>query len=214
MRLFSRLFLFLTLACVMLAATSCERIRPVRTLPSWVRGIYVPIAMNKTTEPGLEEVLTREIQHQFLADGRVDIVKKGEADLQLVTVIKSYSVMIDDVDSDDIARRHKVFILADVLLFDPTVDPYNTDERPIAKLRELNTEFLMNADPRSTNYIIEPDAREGAMGMLARQVVFETINGFPTELTGQDPSNKLPQLKAPDRGLQGDVFRNKRSPGD
>lgn len=214
MRNLLRFSLSASLLCAMLVTASCERIRPVRTLPSWVRGIYVPIAMNKTTQPGLEEVLTREIQHQFLADGRVDVVQKGQADLQLVTIIKEYNVMIDDVDSDDIARRHTVFILADVLLYDPAVDPYNTEEKPVAKLRSLETEFLMNADPRSTNYIIEPDAREGAMGMLARQVVFETITGFPTELTGQDPSTQLPELKLPDRGFQGDVFRNKRSPGD
>lgn len=211
--LFRSLSLTLLLAAA-LATASCERIRPMRTLPNWVRGIYVPMAQNKSTEPGLEEVLTREIQHQFLSDGRINIVQKGQADLQLVTVIKSYRRVAEDVDSDDVTRRQQILILSEVLLYDPTVDPFDPQQKPVARLRDLNTQYLVSIDPRSTNYIVEPDAREGAMGMVARQVVNETITGFPTELSGSDTGTKLPQLKLPDRGVQGDVFRNKRSPGD
>src|SRR2546426_6873593 len=89
-------------------AIACQRIQPVRTLPDWVRGIYIPMVQNKSTEPGVEEVVTRLAQEEFLADGRVRIVPKEQADLQLVATIKEWRVLVDSYNNDRIPRLEKV----------------------------------------------------------------------------------------------------------
>jgi len=66
----------LAMSLLMLLTAGCERIAPIRTLPSWVRGVYIPVFKNKTYEPQIEEDATRYTQETFLRDGRVDIVRR------------------------------------------------------------------------------------------------------------------------------------------
>lgn len=192
------------------ALVSCQRIQPVRTLPDWVRGIYIPMTLNKSTEPGVEEIATRLAQEEFLADGRVRVVQKAQADLQLVTTIKTYLVQVDAYDRDRIPRLEKVLIQSEVKLYDPTVDPFDPEQEPIAKLGEIRTRYIYNSDPRSITYAVEPDVKAGALRQLALQIVDRTINGFPTELKDVPGAAKLPGSKQAERGaIQGDVLRNR-----
>jgi hypothetical protein len=167
--------------------TGCETIRPVRTLPHWVRGVYIPMVENLTTEPGLEEVATQLTQEEFLADGRVRVVQRRDADLIVKVRILEYRVTVDDFDTDEVAGRSLITMLSDVRLFD-MVDP----DRPLANLGLIETESTYNSDPRATRYVVKPDANREALERLARQVVDRTITGFPVGLRDTPEGIDLP----------------------
>ena len=182
----------------------CERIYPVRTLPGWVRGIYIPMMKNETSEPGLIELATRSTQEEFMADGRLLIVPKRDADLKLVATILDYRILVDRRDSDYIPRVEEIIMLTKVELYDPF-----DDEKPIAHLGVIRTSTLVASDPRSTNYMIEPEAKRSAMNLLARQIVNRTINGFPETLRGLPKGVSVPRGPQPGSGSPSNVFRNR-----
>lgn len=196
----------------------CSIIRPVRTLPNWVRGIYIPMAENKTVEIGFEEVLTRRLQEEFLADGRLRVVQKGSADLQLVVSIRSIAKDYtpfgnsggrrgssrvgygESYGSDRISSSEKLMIETDLRLYEPLVDPYDPKVKPFADLGPIITNFTYPSDFRSSSVMLEPDVRTESMGMLARQIVHQTITGFPVDIMGSGPSQ---QMNAPNPGGTG-----------
>ncbi len=181
---------------------ACQRVLPVRTLPAWVRGVYIPMVGNETFEPGLEELATRLTQEEFLANGQLRIVRKAEADLQLVAIIKDYFIRIDRTDSDDIPEIEELTILTGLKLYDP-MNP----EVPLADLGQIETIMLYNSDPRSIGYTPEPDLKERALRLLARQIVNRTIYGFPTSLRNLPPGVEIPTVQEPPLSPRRGPFR-------
>lgn len=182
------------LLLVMPTLTACETIRPVRTLPGWVRGVYIPMFENQTAEPGLEEIATQLTQEEFLADGRVRIVQKRDADLILKGTIVNYQVITDSLSDEDIPDRSTVSIVAVIRLFDP-LDP----EVPLASLDEIVAGDSFRSDVRSSRYVIKPDANRDALKVLAREIVNRTITGFPTRLRDMPDGVTIPSQSGPVR---------------
>lgn len=171
---------------------SCTRIYPVRTLPTWVRGVYIPMVKNKTTEPGIEEVVTRLTQEEFLADGRVNVVKKRDADLEIIAEIETYRTITEQTDTDEVPNRDAVHMVTSLKLY----DPYD-NQKPIADLGSIRTTYSYNSDPRSRGFDIEPDVKDRVMSILARQIVNKTITGFPVELSDTPKGAPLPKRQDP-----------------
>lgn len=193
----ARLIAGLTLAVALAVGTACERVRPVRTLPSWVRGIYVPMVVNKSYEPGLEEEATRLIQEAFLFDGRLDIVPKDQADLILVADIVDWREQASGSTGDKVTTDHEVEVKVNLSLF----EPFNRDT-PIAVLpqvafsRDTKNAIRFNTDVRSVDYEPEPDRKQEVLERLARTIVETTITGFPHEI-GTTPINTALPTVAP-----------------
>ena len=169
----------LGLIAIACALVSCERVYPVRTLPSWVRSVYIPMAQNTSFEPGVEETLTQILQREFLADGRLSVARKQDADIQLSATITDYWILIDKVDGDRIPRRQEINIVTRVLLFDPL-----NNEVPVADLGLFETRAAFFSDFRSIFQVTEPTAKTNALTILALQIVNRTINGYPTSVAG------------------------------
>lgn len=166
----------LTSSCAVVEAWN-NRVPPIRTLPSWVRGVYIPMFENESFEIGLTETATRMTQEEFLADGRVDIVPKRDADLVLKAVIIEYDDFVESEDSDEIPELNRVTMRTKVLLYDPLVP-----EIPVADLGQIVTSQVYRSDPRSVRYVTDPEVEERLMRVLARQIVNRTINGYPAAL--------------------------------
>ncbi len=198
----------LILAAFLPALFSCERIQPVRTLPNWVRSVYVPMIQNRSSEPGLEEVATRLTQEEFLADGRLRIAPKASADLQVVAKIVSYHTRVRRVRQERIPLNDEIELVTVLMLYDASADPFDPQAPPIAYLGEIATRTTRIADVRSTSVVIEPDAKQLALAQLARQIVDRTINGFPTGLKDTPSGTNLPKETSPQYGTQGNIFRN------
>ena len=67
-------FTFLLLSLVSLSA--CQTAVPYhRTLPDWVRRVYVPVAENGTTDAGLEVLVTNAFIEAALSDGGAETLR-------------------------------------------------------------------------------------------------------------------------------------------
>ena len=61
------------LAILLLGCSACMRIPRQRTLPPSIRSLSIPVFINRTAEPQLEDDATVFAQEEFLADGRLDM---------------------------------------------------------------------------------------------------------------------------------------------
>lgn len=184
------------------ALAGCARIEPVRTLPHWVRGVYIPMVRNSSYEPGIEETATQLIQEEFLADGRLRVVPKDKADVMVEVRIQNYRTRVENSRNDHIASSQDILILSEIQIRDPD-DKSGSDTPPIAKIGPIQTRYTYDSDTRSTNVEIEPDARRSALTQLARQVVDQTITGFPAQLMDQAPGTVLPEAPGSPYGAGG-----------
>ena len=139
--------LLAVLTLAILAATGCQSVSPVRTLPSWVRGIYVPMVKNSSYEPGLEEIVTPLIQEEFLADGRLAVVPRSIADLIVSAEITDWTSRVSGSSGDHVADRQDITVLANLKLYEP-----NNMEEPLADLGRIMLVSGMDTDILDTRY--------------------------------------------------------------
>lgn len=178
---------------ILTLAQGCQRVAPIRTLPSWVRGIYIPMVRNQTLEPNLEEVSTRQIQEAFLNDGRVDVVPKEQADLVLEVELKNWGAETVRTRGDYIGRTDRVSVVVSCKLY----DPFDL-KTPMADLGTFIVNSNFNIDTRSNSYEPEPDRKERLLKSMADQVMTRVINGFPTNMPALPPGTTVPQLRTPE----------------
>jgi hypothetical protein len=179
MNLFSRsaLIRLIFMGTLTVCLSACTRVVPVRTLPSWVRGIYIPMIKNKSFEPGLEEIATKAVQGAFIQDGRVDIVPEKDADLVLLVTIDNWQGRSARHSNDNISTHEDVRMTADLKLFEPL-----DMEKPLADLGKVLVRGVFNQDVRSIDFVPEPDRRAQLMSQLGSQVLNQVILGFPIQL--------------------------------
>lgn len=183
----------LGLLLILSLAAGCQRIAPIRTLPSWVRGVYIPVFKNETYEPQLEETATRLTQEAFLADGRVDVVPKEQADLVLQVTLMDWTAETVRTRGDYIGRTDEILLTYGIKLYDPF-----DMEHPMADLGRFRISTAFNIDIRSNRYEPEPDRKERLMRQLSEQILLRVINGFPASAAGIAPGSTVPQFRTPE----------------
>lgn len=183
----------LALAAILTLAGACERVAPIRTLPSWVRGIYVPMFKNTSFEPAIEEVATRLTQEAFLTDGRVDIVPKGQADLALVVEITDWTSRSSNTTGQRISAFDEITVAATAKLYEPF-----DMSKPLADLGPIRVNIGANVDPRALGYEAEPDRKERVLRSLADTIRDRVINGFPVTLRDMPAGVTLPSVSSPE----------------
>jgi len=159
-------------------ATGCHVTPYQRTLPDWIRNVYVPLAENQTAEPGLEEVVTNALIEEMLADGRLNPVRRSEADVVMKVVIRKYREMSDDFEGDDVERRRSAEIEFGLFLYEP-----NDMDVPIASVLPFIVSIRYVSDYRSLDVEQEPDARR----RLAHQSGIEIIRSVLTKAVMATP---------------------------
>jgi hypothetical protein len=158
---------------------ACTRVSRQRTLPPSIRVVHIPMILNRSAEPGLEEDATRMVQKEFLADGRLELARDPrQADAILEITIKDY---LDDpvaLDSDDFTRRTRLTIEADVRIVQ------NIPGKPVfGGARKLTSTTTTTNDKRRINYVPEPEAKDAALQRFAQLVVREVLTGAYTDDT-------------------------------
>lgn len=190
------------LLVILAAAGGCQHMAPVRTLPTWVRGVYIPVFRNMTYETQIEDLATRLTQQAFLADGRVDVVPKEKADLVLKVELLRWDVETIRTSGDYIGRTSEVTLTIGVKLFDP-----DNMQEPRADLGQFRLSSAFNGDTRSTRYQPEPDRKAQLLTMLANQIVTRVINGFPATVPDLPPGTAVPQFRTPETIQMNDVLK-------
>ena len=106
----------IALGLICLILTGCARTPLVRTLPEYVRSVYVPMARNTSYEPGLEELVTRAVIEEMLADGRLIVENKRNADATLKIRIKNYVSVTDSYSDDEFPGNNTAIAAADIFV--------------------------------------------------------------------------------------------------
>lgn len=177
------------LLCAALAfalAAGCATVPPQRTLPPSVRSVTVPVAVNRSAEPGIEDLLTVYTQEEFLADGRLSLVRPDDADAIIEIEIREYEPRAFGFDQDDFARTQSIETRAFVRIL------RNQPGRPpIGAERVVTARSFRNSDQRAIGFDPEPRAQEEAMRRLARNIVKEVLTGeFPEEAPTRLPLDR------------------------
>jgi outer membrane lipopolysaccharide assembly protein LptE/RlpB len=93
------------------------------TLPPEVKSIGIPIFVNRTSRPELEQRVTEAVIDEFSTRGRVRIVAGEEgADAVLRGTLYSYTTMPVVLNEQGRARRYEILITADVALTQAATD--------------------------------------------------------------------------------------------
>lgn len=187
-RLIAPLFLML----VTLFAAGCTPIVRVRTLPSSIRSVHVPMVVNRSAEPGLEERLTVALQEELLADGRLNVVQRNRADAIIEVTIRDFSRLSAGFDNDDFATDRTFAVDSELSIIE------NVPGQPlIGEKRRLITRVGYGADPRRTQYEPEDERKVNLYRELARQIVMEVLTGEFTEVVLE--SDQIPISSEVDR---------------
>jgi len=182
------------------ALGSCVRIPPRRSLPNTINALYIPMFANKSYEPGLEELLTRATQEEFLSDGRLDVVSRSNADAVLAGTILSFDITPHVFTRDDFPLSSQISLKVDVALYDPAD---RERQKPLMTWSDVGLAYPFLSDMRLQTRAIETtpdvDPKEYALRYLAREIVFAVINRAPTTrgdipgAPGLKPTPALPQ---------------------
>ncbi len=182
------------------ALSACAPLVRERTLPPSIRTVYVPMIVNRTSEPGLEERIVVAVQEEILADGRLRLENRRRADAQVRIFLTEYYDRPLTFDIDGFATNRIYELHGDILLEE------NIPGRPqIGDFRPVRAEHFYEADPRRTTFDPEPRSKEELYRKFAREVVLELLTG---ELEQPEEVETDPGFAPLDRaGIRGSELR-------
>ena len=175
-------------------AVSCTRIPPVRRLPASINSVYIPMIENLSYEPGVEEKLTRMIVEEFWADGRLDVVRRGNADVVLVGKLRKFQIRADRFGRDDFPLTSRILAVADVELYDPAD---RDRKKPLMTWEDIDVEYSYLSDARHVFEVSPEDSHEEALRGLARMIVLTVIAMPPEEAEELRAAEGEPKPSAP-----------------
>jgi len=171
------LYRLLTISILTLCLSACAtNVYRTRTLPEWVTRVYVPMFQNQSYETGIEEIATRLVIEEFLADGRLDVVEKDDADLIVKVSLIDYNSAPDAFESEDFPENTKITTAAKVELWSPS-----DNQKPFVEVGTVIREQTCVSDFRRSDMVIDVDARDITLTGLARAIVREVITGVPVD---------------------------------
>ncbi len=187
---------YLLVACFAILMSGCSTVVRQRTLPPSVRSVYVPMIQNRTSEPGLEELLTVAVQREILADGRLDVLKEKDADATLYVTVTRFDEKPLTFDSDNFGTQKTYNVEAIFQVVE------NIPGRPaIGGDRDIEVEVFYNDDPRSTTFNPEPRERDEMARVFSQVLVLELMTGSLDDDEEFQPEPELDPLGEPDGGL-------------
>ncbi len=154
-RVFRYSILALALLTLALALGGCKTIPFQRSLPQWVKRVYIPMAENRSFEPGLEEQITSAFTQEVLSNGELDVTQKSRCDAVVKIIIKEYKERSDDFASDDIESYREVVAVLAVELYDPS-----DEKNPFGIVEDFEVDMRYRSEFRSSRATTYSDARD------------------------------------------------------
>lgn len=145
--------------------------RNSRSIPTNVNDVHVPPIENKTSETGLENLMTDQVTQQLLANGQVDLVSRKEANLIVNGVLTNYKRIPLAYNDQDIVQQYKVRLEMKLTMIDPESGRILRQFEGIFR----ETRYSDINPPIET----ELDAKERVVRKLARDVVTTVVEGWP-----------------------------------
>jgi hypothetical protein len=178
-----------------LAAAACDDLPLKSNLPNEDTKVYIPDFENKTSEPGLDTLLTQKVIQNFLIDGRLQVVPQDKADMVLKGTIERYDRLVMTRDQNQVPQQYKLQVVVDLTLVEvkgnkelwtthtivsltpgESLTGEEFDSTNNTSLREFTTYYVLNVagvPPED-----EPTAQNRLLDQMASRVVRRTIDGF------------------------------------
>jgi hypothetical protein len=142
-----------------------------RSIPPNVNDVYLSPIENQSSETGLENILSDMVTQQLLADGRVDLVERENAQVVLIGTITNYQRIPLIYNDQDIVQQYKVRVEMDITLKDPKTGEILNQFDNIFR----ETTYSDINPPIETEF----SAQERVLRKLARDVVSVMVEGWP-----------------------------------
>jgi len=156
----------------MVLTTSCAKVSRERTLPPSINSVYVPMAVNRSAEIGIEEDLTVYFQEEILADGRMELETRRASDAHLIITITDFEEDVQSFDTENYPRRIRQTVVAKIEIIQ------NVPGKPaFGPPRRVTASRTFNNDTRTITYVPEPTGRDTVLREFARKAVQEVITG-------------------------------------
>jgi outer membrane lipopolysaccharide assembly protein LptE/RlpB len=143
------------------------------SLPDHIQTVAVPIFVNKTGEPAVENFLTNAVVEAFSTNGRLRVVRREEADAILEGEVTSYVIESIAYDSQANIRQYRLVVTMNLKLRDVRRNAVLFEE---PRLREKADFQVMNAV--SQTIAREETAVRQAATEIGRSIVSLTVNRF------------------------------------
>ena len=166
--------MLLLLAAAALAACAGPEARkgpPPHPLPSNIQKLSIRPIVNKTQQPGLEDLLALAVRDELLRDGRFPPVPEKESDGIIAITITRYILTPLQYDSNENPTTYKLRIAVEVELVD------RVSGKPLWTENGLEAS-LAYPYVALTGGLAEGDARANLWGILSPMIVERVIDGF------------------------------------
>ena len=132
-----------------------------------IKTIAIPVFENQTTEYGLEELITQELNQAFVDDNTLKVVPEGQNDAVLQGAVTSYSREAYTYDINEQVEEYIVRVTMKVKL-------QNTKTNKIIWEEENLSDYGLYSSLEET----ETDGKIEAIGKLVNEILNRTVKGW------------------------------------
>lgn len=157
--------LFLMTLLLILCACSVYTFSP--SALGGIKTIAIPVFENQTTEYGLEELITQELNQTFVEDNTLKVVPEGQADAVLPGTVTSYSREAYTYDVNEQVEEYIVRITLKVKL-------ENAKSGKIIWEEENLSDYGLYSSLEET----ETDGKTEAIKKLVDEILNRTVKGW------------------------------------
>jgi len=143
------------------------------TLPSDVRTVAVPIFLNRTSEPGVESIITRAVVQAFATNGRLQVVRVADADAVLEGEVTSYSVSAIAFDETLNVQQYRLVVVLNLRMRDVRRKDVLFQQNAVTEQADFRIQ-----GPVSATIAREETALGQAAGEIARSIVSLALDRF------------------------------------
>ncbi len=147
-------FKFWILLALLLSGCGYHLVGTSSSLPPHLKTLFIPVFTNSSTEPEIHRELTSAIIDSYVTDGRLKVVRKGQADMVMKGNLFYYELEAVSFSSNDFALDYIVKLGVDIEVID------KVDNKPYLK-RKFKTKW----DYKASDDIVDTEsARFTALG--------------------------------------------------
>ncbi len=168
---------------------------PARTLPTFIKRIYIREFKNNSRVFGAQADLTLHVNDEFMLDGRLDVVQSERSDVRLEGKIKFIREETEGHSGDEFPLINVMYMETIIELW----DPYDSDRIvPMYRFR-VPTAIQYISDPRRSISETNTEARDRLFRQAARDIVNTVLAGAPLPDTplGQAAIRRYQERRAP-----------------
>ncbi|MBC8285088.1 MAG: hypothetical protein H8E32_14840 [Nitrospinae bacterium] len=164
--------LLFAIPCFLFLGCGYHLVGTGNTLPPHLKTISIPVFENSSSQPEIHRELTSAILQSFISDGRLKVVKKGDADLAMTGTLSYYNTRSASFNAQDLVSDIIIEIEVEVEVIDRVKDKIF-----LKKKLKNQWDYKSNSDISATE-TARLDALDQAYADLGNRLVSLIIDQF------------------------------------